>query len=99
MEGQISLTDPGARAMVAHGEVTIGYNARVAADAQRSLIVEQHVTNACISIGVLTPTAGAVKEVLGVEHNQEHQKSIAGLGDSDRPRFSKTNCAETRRRP
>ncbi|WP_242120366.1 transposase [Sphingomonas lacusdianchii] len=50
-EGQISLTDPDARAMVAHGKVTIGYNAQVAVDAKHSLIVEQHVTNACNDMG------------------------------------------------
>jgi transposase/predicted Fe-S protein YdhL (DUF1289 family) len=66
-EGQISLTDPDARAMVAHGKVTIGYNAQVAVDAKHSLIVEQHVTNACNDMGLLAPTAGAAKELLGVE--------------------------------
>ena len=66
-EGQISLTDPDARAMVAHGMVTIGYNAQVAVDAKHSLIVEQHVTNACNDMGLLAPTASAAMEVLGVE--------------------------------
>ena len=66
-EGQISLTDPDARAMVAHGKVTIGYNAQVAVDAKHSLIAEQHVTNACNDMGLLASTAGAAKEALGVE--------------------------------
>ncbi|KQN02333.1 IS1182 family transposase [Sphingomonas sp. Leaf25] len=66
-EGQISLTDPDARAMVAHGKVTIGYNAQVAVDVKHSLIVEQHVTNACNDMGLLAPTAGAAMETLGVE--------------------------------
>lgn len=66
-EGQISLTDPDARLMVAHSRVTVGYNAQVAVDAKHSLIVEQHVTNACNDMGLLTPTAGAAMEVLGVE--------------------------------
>ncbi len=66
-EGQISLTDPDARAMVAHGKVTIGYNAQVAVDAKHSLIVEQHVINACNDMGLLAPTAGAAMEALGVE--------------------------------
>jgi transposase len=66
-EGQISLTDPDARAMVAHGKVTIGYNAQVAVDAKHSLIVEQHVTNACNDMGLLAPTAGAAMKMLGVE--------------------------------
>jgi hypothetical protein len=53
--------------MVAHGKVTIGYNAQVAVDAKHSLIVEQHVTSACNDMGLLAPTAGAAKELLGVE--------------------------------
>ncbi|WP_293985553.1 transposase [Sphingobium sp.] len=65
-EGQILLTDPDARAMVAHGKVTIGYNAQVAVDAKHSLIVEQHVTNAN-DMGLLAPTAGAAMKTLGVE--------------------------------
>ncbi len=66
-EGQISLTDPDARLMVAHSKVTLGYNAQVAVDAKHSLIVEQHVTNACNDMGLLAPTAGAAMEMLGVE--------------------------------
>ena len=66
-EGQISLTDPDARLMVAHSKVTVGYNAQVAVDAKHSLIVEQHVTNACNDMGLLAPTAGAAMEALGVE--------------------------------
>ncbi|MGI8367431.1 IS1182 family transposase [Sphingomonas paucimobilis] len=66
-EGQISLTDPDARLMVAHSKVTVGYNAQVAVDAKHSLIVEQHVTNACNDIGLLAPIAGAAMEALGVE--------------------------------
>lgn len=66
-EGQISLTDPDARLMVAHSKVTVGYNAQVAVDAKHSLIVEQHVTNACNDMGLLASTAGAAMEVLGVE--------------------------------
>lgn len=66
-EGQISLTDPDARLMVAHSQVTVGYNAQVAVDAKHSLIVEQHVTNACNDMGLLAPTAGAAMEALGVE--------------------------------
>ncbi|MDR6789159.1 transposase [Sphingomonas sp. BE138] len=66
-EGQISLTDPDARLMVAHSKVTLGYNAQVAVDAKHSLIVEQHVTNACNDMGLLAPTAGAAKKALGVD--------------------------------
>jgi len=66
-EGQISLTDPDARLMVAHSKVTVGYNAQVAVDAKHSLIVEQHVTNACNDMGLLAPTVGTAMDALGVK--------------------------------
>jgi transposase len=75
-EGQISLTDPDARLMVAHSKVTVGYNAQVAVDAKHSLIVEQHVTNACNDMGLLRPTAGAAMEALGVERIE----AVADMG-------------------
>ena len=53
--------------MASHPKVGVGYNAQVASDARHKLIVEQHVTNAGIDLGLLAPTAGAAKEVLGVE--------------------------------
>lgn len=53
--------------MVAHSKVTVGYNAQVAIDAKHKLIVEPHVTNACNDMGLLTPTAGAAKEIPGLE--------------------------------
>jgi hypothetical protein len=45
----------------------VGYNAQVAFDAKHKLIVEHHVTNAGSDFGLLAETAGAAKEVLGVE--------------------------------
>jgi Transposase DDE domain len=66
-QSQVSLTDPDSRAMAAHPKVGVGYNAQVAFDAKHKLIVEQHVTNAGSDLGLLAPTAGAAKEVLGVE--------------------------------
>jgi transposase len=66
-ETQISLTDPDSRAMAAHPKVGVGYNAQVAVDAKHKLIVEQQVTNAGSDLGLLAETAGAAKEVLGVE--------------------------------
>jgi len=66
-ESQISLTDPDARAMVSGQKVVVGYNAQVAVDAKHKLIVEQHVTNAATDMGLLASTAGAAREVLGVE--------------------------------
>jgi transposase len=66
-ESQISLTDPDARAMAAHPKVGVGYNAQVAVDAKHKLITEQHVTNAGSDLGFLAETAGAAKDILGVE--------------------------------
>lgn len=66
-EDQISLTDPDSRAMAAHTQVAVGYNIQVAVDAKQKLIVEQQVTNQVVDMGLLTETAKAAKEVLGVE--------------------------------
>ena len=66
-ESQISLTDPDSRAMAAHTRVAVGYNVQIAADAKHKLIVEQQVTNQVVDMGLLTETAEAAKEVLGVE--------------------------------
>src|SRR5437764_9879382 len=66
-EDQISLTDPDSRAMAAHTKVAVGYNVQVAVDTQHKLIVEQQVTNQVVDMGLLTQTAEAAKEVLGVE--------------------------------
>ena len=66
-EDQISLTDPDSRAMAAHTHVAVGYNVQAAVDAKHKLIVEQQVTNQVVDMGLLTQTAEAAKEVLGVE--------------------------------
>jgi transposase len=66
-ESQISLTDPDARGMATHPKVGVGYNAQVAVDAKHKLIVEQHVTNAGSDLGLLAQTAGAARDLLGVE--------------------------------
>src|SRR3954471_22828474 len=66
-EDQISLTDPDSRAMAAHTRVAVGYNVQVAVDTKHKLIVEQQVTNQVVDMGLLTQTAEAAKEVLGVE--------------------------------
>jgi Transposase DDE domain len=65
-EEQISLTDPDSRAMAAHTHVAVGYNVQVAVDAKHKLIVEQQVTNQVVDMGLLTQTAEAAKEILGV---------------------------------
>jgi transposase len=66
-ESQLSLTDPDARGMAMHPKVGVGYNAQVAVDARHKLIVEQNVTNSGSDLGFLAQTAGAAREVLGVE--------------------------------
>jgi hypothetical protein len=66
-ESQISLTDPDSRAMAAHTRVAVGYNAQIAVDTKHKMIVEQQVTNQVLDMGLLTPTAEAAKEILGVE--------------------------------
>ncbi|MBP2279116.1 IS1182 family transposase [Sphingomonas sp. PL20] len=66
-ESQKSLTDPDSRGMAMHPKVGVGYNAQVAVDARHKLIVEQHVTNAGSDLGLLAQTAGAAREMLGVE--------------------------------
>src|SRR4051794_9150651 len=66
-ESQVSLTDPGSRAMAAHTRVAVGYNAQIAVDTKHKLIVEQQVTNQVLDMGLLTETAEPAKEILGVE--------------------------------
>ena len=78
-QSQVSLTDPDSRAMASYPKVGVGYNAQVAFDAKHKLIVEQHVTNAGSDLGLLAETAGAAKEVLGVERRRR-QGLLQGRG-------------------
>jgi Transposase DDE domain len=64
---QISLKDSDSRAMAAHTRVAVGYNIQIAVDVKHKLLVEQQVTNQVVDISLLTQTAEAAKEVLGVE--------------------------------
>jgi transposase len=66
-EDQISLTDPDARAMHASSRVSVGYNVQIAVDAKHKLIAEQQVHNKVSDLGLLTETAGAARQTLGVE--------------------------------
>ena len=66
-ESQISLTDPDSRAMAAHTKVGVGYNIQVAVDAKNKMIVEQAVSNQVVDMGLLTQTATAARDTLGVE--------------------------------
>ena len=66
-DGQISLTDPDARAMAtsAHNSGLVGYNAQCAVDTETHIIVTHDVTNKGFDRGQLSPMAIAAKEALG----------------------------------
>ncbi len=66
-ETQLSLTDPDARAMAAGTRIGVGYNVQIAVDERHKLIVEQQVHNNVADMGLLTETAAAAKEALGVD--------------------------------
>ncbi|MCL4068154.1 IS1182 family transposase [Pseudomonas sp. GX19020] len=65
-DGQISLTDPDARAMAtsARNSGMVGYNVQTAVDAETHLIVAHDVTNQVHDRDLLVPMAQAAKEVL-----------------------------------
>lgn len=66
-EEQISLTDPDSRAMHGGTRVSVGYNVQIAVDTRHKLIAEQQVHAKVSDLGLLTETASAAREVLGVE--------------------------------
>ena len=66
-EDQISLTDPDARAMQSSSRIGVGYNIQIAVDTKHKLIAEQQVHNKVSDLGLLTETAKAAKENLGVD--------------------------------
>ena len=66
-EDQLSLTDPDARAMERNTRVGVGYNIQIAVDAKHKLIAEQQVHNKVSDLGLLTQTAEAARDTLGVE--------------------------------
>lgn len=65
-DGQISLTDPDARAMAtsARNSGMVGYNVQTAVDTETHLIVTHEVTNQVHDRDQLAPMATAAKEVL-----------------------------------
>lgn len=65
-EDQVSLTDPDCRAMMGNGRVQVAYNVQIAVDVKHKLIAEQEVSNAPVDMGLLTETAKAARETLGV---------------------------------
>lgn len=66
-EDQISLTDPDARAMQSSSRIGVGYNIQIAVDTKHKLIAEQQVHNKVSDLGLLTETANAARENLGVD--------------------------------
>lgn len=66
-EGQISLTDPDARAMARMTKVGVGYNIQLAVDVKHKLIAEQEVCNQVLDMGLLAPTVEAAMDTLGVD--------------------------------
>ena len=66
-EDQLSLTDPDARAMHSSSRVGVGYNIQIAVDTKHKLIAEQQVHNKVSDLGLLTETAAAARENLGVD--------------------------------
>lgn len=66
-DGQISLTDPDARAMAtsARGSGLVGYNAQAAVDTETHLIVTHDVTNECHDRDQLSAMAKEAKAALG----------------------------------
>ncbi|MEL7467827.1 MAG: transposase [Pseudomonadota bacterium] len=57
------MTDPDARA----SRAGIGYNAQIAVDTRHRLVAEQQVHTRVGDLGLLTETAAAARETLGVE--------------------------------
>lgn len=66
-EEQISLTDPDARAMHSSSRIGVGYNIQIAVDTKHKLIAEQQVHNKVSDLGLLTETADAARDTLGVD--------------------------------
>lgn len=77
-DGQISLTDPDARAMAtsAKGSGLVGYNVQAAVDVESHLIVTHDATNECHDRDQLSPMAKEAKTVL----EREDMSAIADKG-------------------
>jgi transposase len=66
-DGQVSLTDPDARAMTTsgRGSTVVGYNVQAAVDTTHHLIVAHEVTNATSDRGQLAPMGKQAQEATG----------------------------------
>jgi transposase len=65
-EDQLSLTDPDTRTMHPNTRIGVGYNVQIAVDARYKLIAEQQVHAKVSDLGLLTVTATAARDNLGV---------------------------------
>jgi transposase len=65
--GQVSLTDPDARAMSSHGKGTdvVGYNVQIAVDAEHHLILAHEVTNVGSDRAMLTSMGEKARDASG----------------------------------
>jgi hypothetical protein len=85
-DGQISLTDPDARAMATNARRSglVGYNAQVAVDTETHLIVTHDVTNQGFDRDQLAPMATAAKTALGGDdlHAIADKGYFSGSGSS-----------------
>lgn len=67
-DGQVSLTDPDARAMTTHsntGMAMVGYNVQTAVDTKHHLVVAYEVTNTGSDRAQLSKMADAAREAMG----------------------------------
>lgn len=66
-DGQISLTDPDARAMSSSARAAgmVAYNVQTAVETEHHLIVAHEVTNHCIDRGLLSTMAAKAKQAMG----------------------------------
>ena len=61
------MTDSDSRALAAHTRFAVGYNGRVAVEAETKLIVEQEATNQVVDMGLLQATAEPARSIREVE--------------------------------
>lgn len=66
-DGQVSLTDPDARAMATNmrGASVVGYNVQTAVETEHHLIVAHAVTNVVVDRALLAPMAAEAKAAMG----------------------------------
>jgi transposase len=83
-DGQVSLTDPDARAMTTHsntGTAMVGYNVQAAVDTKHHLVVAHEVTNVGHDRAQLSKMALAAREAMGTKR----LKAIADRGYFNSP--------------